>query len=389
MEKYKILYINRAGVPNNAPGIRIYNVGKILRDLGHEVLFYCDKPDYEKDTMIEYDGFNYHYSTNYKNSKMSFLTNIHELVFSTKSFKKIQDLIEDFYPDIIILYNDIFSLTNKLIRYCEGKDIRLIADVTEWYGSRKSSKIGDKIVPFLTNQRIKRLDKKVMNIISITPYLENYYINNNCNTMFLPPVFDIESIEIIKYNYYSNYVVNLVYAGVPGNKDIINPMLDAISSINTAGIKIRMDLVGIDENYLGESWRKISYKSNGIFAHGRLSHEKTLEIIKKADFGVLLRRGERYAKAGFSTKFSECMSNGVAMICNSVGGADLFVNNMDDGIVVNGISTTILERTLRNILNMQEDEIIELREKAYNKSTILFERKNYNNRLKEFIESLR
>lgn len=389
MKKLKVLYINRAGIPNNAPGIRIYNVAKVFRELGHEVLFYCDKPDYEEDTMVDYDGLNYYYSTNYKNSKISIFTNIYELLFSSKSFKKIQGLIEDFNPDIIILYNDVFSLTNKLIRYCEGKDTKLIADVTEWYGRRKSNKITDKIVPFLTNLRIEKLDKKVGNIISITPYLENYYIKKNCNTLFLPPVFDIDNINIMKYNYYPYSVVNLVYAGVPGNKDIINPILEAIISINSEGIKIRIDLVGIDENYLADSWKKISFENNGIFAHGRLSHEQTLEIVKKADFGVLLRREERYAKAGFSTKFSECMSNGVAMICNSVGGADLFVDNMKDGIVIDDMSNLVLEDTLKLIYQMDEIDLLSMRINAYLKSKKMFERKNYIENFKVFLESLR
>lgn len=385
----KILYINRAGIPENAPGIRIYNLAKNLRDLGHEVLFYCDKPDYEKDMRINYDGFSYYYATNYKNSKFSFFSNLYELVCAPKSFNKIKVLITEYKPDTIILYNDIFALTSKLIKYCEDTDIRLIADVTEWYGRRKSNKVTDKIVPFLTNLRIEKLDKKVGNIIAITPYLENFYKKKGCKTIFLPPVFDVEDINVNKFNYYPNFVLNLVYAGVPGNKDIINPILDAIKTINSKEIKIRIDLVGIDEKYLTDSWEKTSFKINGIFAHGRLSHKQTIEIVKRADFGVLLRREERYAKAGFSTKFSECMSNGVAMICNSVGGADLFVSNLEDGVIIESVTENLLVKRLTSILEMDSKEIIGVRKKAYSKSKKIFERKAYIEKMKLFFNDLK
>lgn len=385
----KILYISRSGIPDTAAGLRIYNVAKIFRDLEYEVLFYCDKPDYEKDTLIQYDDFNYHYATNYKNSKYSIVPNINELVFASKSIRKIKRLIYEFNPDVVVLYNDIYSITKRLIKMCDDENIKLIADVTEWYGKRKSTRIADKIIPLLVNYRIKTLDEKVKNIISITPYLEDYYVKKNCNTMVLPPVFDIEGIKVKKYDYYSHRVINLVYAGVPGNKDIINPILNAIESFNSSGIKIRIDLVGIDEDYLIESWKQSGFKNSGIFAHGRLPHHQTLEIVKKADFGVLFRHSDRYAKAGFSTKYSECMSNGVAMICNSVGGADLFINNMEDGIVIECVSEDLVIKTLTNIYEMNDSEIIQLRENAYSKSCDLFERKAYINEMESFLKSLK
>lgn len=385
----RVLYVSRAGTPIDAPGIRIYNIAKVLRELGYQVDFICDKENHSNDNdIVEYDGFNYYYNIrNVNNNYLKNLCNIYELCFSNKIYEKVIEYCKKFNPSTIILYNGTYFLTKKLIKFCGDFNIQLITDVTEWYEKRNSGKVGEVILPYLIDRRIRKLDRKVDNIISISPYLHNYYKNLECNSIFVPPIFSIlDNLKISKYHYYSNFVLNLVYAGSPSSKDILNPILDAVYELNKGEIKVRLDLIGINETYLKDNWKYIDYKKDAIFAHGRLPHNKTLKIVQKADFGILLRHNMRYSKAGFSTKFAECMSNGVPMICNDVGGTDTIIDHMNDGVVIKNYDVETLVDILGKLIKFSEKDIVNFKENAYSRAFELFNAQHYKETFMKFIK---
>ncbi|USK84916.1 glycosyltransferase [Peribacillus asahii] len=388
MKNKRIVYVGRVGTPVNAPGIRIYNIAKVLREIGYEVDFICDREDYSGQTLKSFDGFNYYYNKcTGKSNVFQSVKNVYELVFADKIFGRVEKYCKKYKPDAIILYNDVYALTKKLIKYCKQNRIRLIADVTEWYEKRKFNKIGDKIVPYLTDKRIRKLDQKVCNIISISPYLHSYYLDLGCNSIFVPPTFDVpKNIEIKKYHYYQEPVLNLVYAGSPGSKDILVPILNAIEILNRDKITVRLDLVGLDASYLKRVWKELDFNELAIIAHGRLTHAETLKIVRRADFGILLRYQKRYAKAGFSTKFVECMSYGVPMICNSVGGADALIDSMNNGIIVENYNVNTLTNLFSELTSYHEKDIIRIRENAYEKALTLFDRTNYKELFNQFLK---
>lgn len=390
MQSRNILYVGRVGIPNTAAGIRIYNNAKSLRDLGYRVDFICDLEDNEtRQTVRQYDGFCYSFKewTN-TNKYIHSISHIFELIFARKVFARVKSYCEATKPVAIILYNDLYSLTKKLIPFCESHSIKLIADVTEWYEPKKTKKISEKIIPYFTDKRIRELDNKVHNIIAISPYLYKYYSNLGCNTIMLPPVFDIaNNLRFKKYNYYKSHVLNLVYAGSPGSKDILLPVLEAIQDVNKETLKIRFDLVGIDDGYIKQIWKDVNFKAMGIITHGLLPHNKTMEIVERADFGVLLRYNKRYAKAGFSTKFVECMSCGVPMICNRVGSADSLIETMENGVVIDDYNKNIIFNTLIDLYNLEVEEILRLKKNAYLKALSLFDRKSYINILEKYLSN--
>lgn len=384
----RILYVGRTGIPVSASGIRIYNIAKVLRKIGYDVNIICDRPDHVSGEVIKkFDGFSYYYnSCSGQNKVLQSINNIYELLSARKIYYRVKGFCEEKKPYAIILYNDVYSLTKRLTKYCKKNDIKLIADVTEWYEKRNSRYIGDKIVPYLTDKRIKTLDRKVNNIISISPYFHRYYLSLGCNSIFVPPIFEVpKDLVIKKYHYYSEYVLNLVYAGFPGSKDILLPILDAISILNKNKIKFRLDLIGISDKYLKLNWKDLNYEKLAIIAHGRLNHETTLQIVRRADFSILLRHDKRYAKAGFSTKFAECMSHGVPMICNRVGGADAIIDSMFNGVVIGSSDVDALLSALNNLLKMDEAQVNKIKINAYAKAMTVFNCANYENALYEFL----
>lgn len=366
-----ILYVSRAGIPNEAPSIRMYNIAKILRTVGYKIDFMCNRiNNLSGDTEVTFDEFTYYYN------EIRPISILYELLFPRRIFNKIKKYCEEKKPYAIILYNDMYPLTKKLIWYTKQNNIKLVADVTEWYDSKFNAQ--RKAIPYLVNKRIIKLDARVHNIISVSPYLHNYYTTLGCNSIFIPPVFAVpKKIKITKHNYYSYNVLNLVYAGFPGLKDIITPILHAIKEINRDVVKVRLDVVGPDISFIKDKCGDSNLKKIAIIPHGRLSHSDTLKIVKQADFGILLRRNRRYAKAGFSTKFSECMSCGVPMICNRVGGIDTLIDSMKDGIIIEDYNVKTIVAALKNLIALKEADIIRLKEHAHKKALNIFNRDSY------------
>ena len=388
MTMNKILYISRAGLPMDAAGIRTFHIGTILESCGFEVHYLANKrvtkkelgSGYEKlDASTEnlLDKSEYHFKLDnkiysylpmQKGGKIAALKEIYELVFEEKVFKRIVSYCKKEKPKAIFLYNELYYLTKKLIPFCKKQNIKLFADITEWYERDNNKNFAEKMVVDLAEKRITKLDHALDGVIAISNYFEDYYKSNGANVVRIPPLMEIEKdLEIKKHEYYEDKsVLNFVYAGSPGGKDILIPFVKALQTVNKDGVKARLDVVGIDEKYFEkiEGIEK-NLKETGVFAHGRLSHDNTVEIVKKADFGILFRHDKRYAKAGFSTKLAECMSVGVPMICNKIGGCDLCIEHLKNGVLTETAEFDELVKVLQNLVVMSKEDILKMKKNSY------------------------
>lgn len=365
-----ILYVGRFGLPDTAPGLRVYNVSEALSLLGRSVTFLSTMGiSYGQAETAECGGRKYIFTNRckYKNRIIRTAANLIELLAARKAYRAIREYCRSEKPEGIILYNDLYPLTKNLIGLCAKNGILLYADVTEWYEKRKYHKLGDFIIPHWTDKRIRKLDRKLDGVVAISTYLAEYYRSIGCkNVICVPPLFEVEKdIKIERHPYGGVQTVNLVYAGSPGSKDILTPVFDALESINRNSVKVRFDLIGLKEDQLHSLWKKADLPARGIYAHGRLSHTETIKIVRRADFGILLRENKRYAKAGYSTKFAECMANGVAMICNKLGGTDNDIIDGFNGFLVDSCSVDEIINVLDHLCGMDSSNLLTMKNNAH------------------------
>lgn len=389
----KLFYIGRIGYPNNAPGLRVYNNACILNDIGYDVSVICLKR--EEDTQLGAQlnpQIRYNFISNLETvskGRMQSFKNLCNLVFGVKTYRQLRTLIDTEKPSVIILYNDLLPLSVYLKKLCRKRGIKLVADVTEWYDNDNlKQKAADYIVPFLTDKRIRYVDKMVGNIIAISPYLREFYLSKKCNVLFEPPVFEIQKgLKIAKYNYSDKPVINFLYAGSAGNKDIIAPFVEALKSVNIGGVRIRLDILGLDDDFFKLMDMNVSdFETYGIYNHGRVSHDEVKSFLYRADFSLLLRHNRRYAKAGFSTKLAESMAHGVAVFANRVGGAETILDNGIDGFAIDSTDKESIISNLDKLLSMSDDQIVEMRKNAYSKALELFDLDKYKQKFKQFLD---
>lgn len=347
-----ILYIGWFGLPETAAGIRVFQIAKLLRESGNNVAFLClSQPGLKENQEIQYDGFKYIRKRQFE----SRVKNVVNIFCGVYDLKVIKEIIEIEKPDTVIVYNDKERLTSQIVSFCHKRGISVGADVTEWYEISRSRK-WDRIVAKNVDYRIRKMDKKPDYILSISPYFTAYYKSIGCkNVIEIPPIMDCIETAI---NPTVRRVRHAVYAGSPAQKDLILPFLDAVAKRNEKQVDIIADIVGVSNEQVMALMKISDPEQKGIIAYGRIPHEKCIEIVKMADFSVLLRENLRYAKAGFSTKLSESLSLGVPVLCNSVGGADEIIQDGQNGIKVEGCNTNTIIAALDRIISLSDGELM-------------------------------
>ena len=180
-----------------------------------------------------------------------------------------------------------------------------------------------------------------------------------------------------------------VYAGSPaGGKDSLTEFISLISQDAIPAItQPALDVLGIDLPQAISLMGDIA-KSDKVHFHGRVSHDSVINLLQDSDFGILFRTPDLYARAGFSTKFAECMSNGVPMLCNAVGGADLILENNIDGIVIPDLSSQALLGGITSACNLTDYELASMKQAALKKALSLFESNNYIDSFSSFLKSV-
>ena len=354
----KVLYISWSGLPETAAGIRVYQIAKVLREAGNEVIFLSlSQPTAGKQDEIEYDGFHYIL----KGQSKSKIKNVENIFCGCTDFCVIKDTIITEKPDTVIVYNEKERMTKKIVSFCHPLGITVGADVTEWYELSRSKK-WNYVVAKNVDYRIRTMDSKLDYIISISSFLTAYYQSKGCkNVIEIPPIMDCVKSEIVPA---SNRIRHLVYAGSPAQKDLILPYLIAIKDINNDQVKVIADIVGVTKEQVRTLLQIDDPEKIGIIAYGRVPHEECVKVIEKADFSILFRENLRYAKAGFSTKLSESLSLGIPVLCNAVGGADEIIIDGFNGIKIEGCDSASIMKAIERILLLDEGSIDAMKQHA-------------------------
>lgn len=387
----KILYVGQIAIEGSASCTHVRNRARFFNNIGYEVYGLSECPKNECDKVEDTDFLKYVYMKPlHGKGKVRGAGWIADQFLGIHTYNEIIRALKFISPDIIILYELNSIVVEERIRaYCERHNIRLIIEVTEWMEVENRKEIATRGIVWQKDIQKRYIDKRCGNIIAISEFLYEHYRNQGCNVIRLPPlVYDFADKDQVFRDRDAVKLrqVKLVFAGTTDFKDYLEPMLKAIRKINNNEIKIIFDVVGPSPDAIESMLECSSPTQYGINCYGRLSHENTLSIVRKADFSVLMRENKRYAKAGVSTKFVEAMSLAVPSICTAVGGTDAFVTDGVDGVLIKDNSVHEVLDKLMQIVNMDSSEILQMKLNALNTAKQVFSEGQYYNVAKCFLE---
>jgi glycosyltransferase involved in cell wall biosynthesis len=386
-----IIYIGGFELPDkNAAAHRVLNNAKILRELNFNVVFidvdktkaYKDKKNISKRSIQGFDWF----SIPYPHSKKEWVNYLSDIKFLYPIFDRISDI------KALICYNYQSIAFMKLKLYCEKKNIKVIADCTEWYSTKGSNFIFKIIKGIDSFIRMRVVQKNVDGLIVISSYLDKYY-NKSKTKIIIPPLVDLKEDKWIE-NYRdegNEKTVNLVYAGSPGkSKDELELIIECLYELKSSNFLF--NIIGLTrEQYLNNHHNKqkniLDELENKIIFLGRMPHLASLKYVKKADFTIFIRESSRMNNAGFPTKFVESISCGTPVITTKISDLERYIiNGSENGFLVDSNNKKDIMIVLQNIFKLNIEEVHSMKNNLVDKN--LFHYGNYINQVREFLKEL-
>jgi glycosyltransferase involved in cell wall biosynthesis len=384
----------------DAAAQRVFNLARTLKK-GNMNSIFCGwenssrSEDLQANGTYTYHGFEYYSQAELDSGSRNIFNRIYGfLVKGNKTIRWIKSYLKDHKISFIVIYNSNSLFIYRLLSLSRKSNFQVVCDCTEWYdGSHlPGGRFG--IVNLDNNFRIRFIYPFVRNIIVISSYLEEYLKRNGCNTLMVPPLVDLADKKwnsmIHNEKFESQSTIKLIYAGDPGNKDLLRSIFMALEFINENSIRIDFYIVGTDPVVLKNKYFK-NFKviPEYIKCIGRIPQENVPDYYHLCHFSILLRENKRYSQAGFPTKLVESLSSGIPVITNCTSDIPKYIVDGENGFLLNGTSHIELIQCFYKILLLSKNEIEIMKVKAKQSSRENFDLNLFMNPLKNYFANLK
>lgn len=384
--KKNVLYIGGFRLPDkNAAAQRVMANGKLFNKVGYNVSYIDVNTNSEESKKFlenTFEGFKYLVkSQNYPQTKskwFSYITNIQFIINAVEN-----DL--SFKPDIIVVYNYPAIALLKLTKYCNNNNIKIIADITEWYFPEGS--LFFKIIKGLDSYfRMHYLHKKIDGVIVISKYLEKFY--KDINLIRLPPLVDKNSNKWDCLNTTNSNLCKLIYVGSisHGEKDRLDFIVNSLKRIKDRVRKFKFIIIGVAKSDYIKIFGTKSLPDNideFVSFLGRKPHKEVIKHIKNSDYSIFIRIKNLLNTAGFPTKFVESLACGTPVLTNDSSDISEYMLNGETGYFLSISNDKELDESLSKAISKSKDDILEMKNKSSN-----FKKFHYEVYKDEFVQFL-
>jgi len=291
-------------------------------------------------------------------------------------------------PSFVVTYGAGAAFMHRVAGWCKRNNVPVIADVVEWYDG--SHMRGGYFGPFHISAKVAmhHYYRKCDGVIAISQYLADFYRRACPHVVRIPPTLDVSSVQLNSVpDRDVSCPLRLIYAGTPGRKDLLAVVINGISRIDPTGQRVVLEVLGPTHqqvlNLLGSA-----QLPPFVMVAGMVPQASIFESLQRADFSVLLREPQRFANAGFPTKFVESFANGVPVIANFTSDLSLYLRDGIEGIVCASPSANDFAEALQRALALTPNQLQFMRISARQQAEVSFDYRNYVSDLSEFLASI-
>lgn len=334
----KIAYVGPFVFPSsNANSLRVKGMVEALVLLDHEVHICSNFSEQQGGASSELPkGIHLHHVQEYTSGLFSELhQGLRGLFLGDITLRWLQSFQRK--PDLIVLYGTHLGYLLRLLRFCRKYNIPLLLDVVEWYDPRHLP--GGIFGPFaLTNELSMRfVAKNAAGVFVISRYLQEHFSRQGCRTLRVPPLFSFAYRRPQQFREF-NGKLNLCYVGSPGRKEDMESIFIGLQMAYEDGTPFLMHVVGLTFDQFQDSYgmRTLSlFETNSFIKfYGWLENTEARNIIASCDFLVLLRKNQRFVKAGFPSKVAESLCLGTPILANLSSNLDEYLIDGQNSIIV-------------------------------------------------------
>lgn len=330
MRKKTIIYLGGFELPDrNAAAHRVVSNGKILRDLGYDVVFLgIEKTRVNgglQRSTEDYFGFEC-WSMPYPRSLIAWMGYI-------TSGRNVLDLLDRKALAscvAVICYNHPAVAQFKIRHGCRKIGVKHLVDATEWYDTSAGSPIYRLIKSIDVKLRMDCVHRLADGVITTSSFMTSYYTAQGKVVVELPTLFDAtlfpaparrDTSEVKHYIYVGvPFEVGRVNAQRTNLKERLDQVIELFYQMHKAGKDFCFDIYGINRSaytqVFPEHAMKLDELNGKLSFHGRVPNAFVRDRIAQSDFSIFFRDESRTTLAGFPSKAAESITCGTPVIVN-------------------------------------------------------------------------
>jgi glycosyltransferase involved in cell wall biosynthesis len=399
LNKQLILYTGNFRFPDgDAAAARVLGIGYALRAAGYEVIFGGGESGGRAEDRASAGGFVFHgFSYDPQGGiDRGGASGLRRILQVSSSAGQIARWVRSFAGRglaAVIAYGPATPLMASLRRTTRSLEIPLLLDLTEWHtgATLPGGPLGYRNLD--SQLRMRLLYPRADGIIAVSSLLERHYRAAGCEAIRIPPLVDLEDPKWKAGWRAPSEALRLMYAGNPGNKDLLGPIIRAVVAPRERARRIELHLLGpsAEEALALADCELTSTRGKGaeVICHGRMAQNEVPAVVGGMDFTVLLRRNDRNANAGFATKVVESLSSGVPVITNITSDLADFIRHGREGLIVNGTTAEAFACALEDAAALDPAALARLSEAAIQRARESFDFRNYETEIAELVERAR
>ena len=353
MGKGTVLYVGNFGLPDKgASANRVVSNAKLFNSIGYQtVLLGVSKDKACTDIRPLKNDFGLKmYERPYPVSMKMWLGHMYSAEYINKMIKLHGDIV------LVILYNMPFSALKAAKKACQGTNIKVAYDCTEWADVTD----GNAVKRFVKKRDEKLIRNKLADVadglIVISSMMERQY--QGCKAMInLPPLVDIEDpIWHQKPEKHDGF--EFCFAGMlDGQKDSLDVIVKAFAKVCYKQTKLRIIGVEKDEfmTYYPVAVKELNQCGDNVIFMGMQSHFDTIRYVLGGDCYIFIRPADTRNNAGFPTKFAEAITCGVPVITTNVSDIAEYMKSTGNGILLESIQETEITDAMKKIIAAKLD----------------------------------
>lgn len=392
-----VYYVGSFRFPDgDAAAARVLGTARALRDAGARVVFGGWEKngrveDLQADGTYRFDRFLYFPQADLRHMHLSPARRLAAGLFAGKNTLRWL-MSQPIQPgDVIIAYHGGAWFLSRLWHWCQIRNLRLVLDLTEWYSPRQLP--GGRLGPAWWDSEIgmRFVKPKAERIMAISSYLQRYYASKGCAVLRVPPLIDLQNPRWIPIGRTppERAPLRLAYAGVPGRKDLLVNVLRGLATLREPDEAVVLNLFGPSRESLvqvvPESAHWLSLLGERVVFHGSVPQSDVPRRLMESHFTVLLRRDERYARAGFPTKIVESLGAGVPVITNPSSDLTLYIQDGKEGVLLADESSEAFASGVRRLMALGPATWLNMRAAARQRAEISFDYRRHIEPIRQFV----
>jgi glycosyltransferase involved in cell wall biosynthesis len=272
--------------------------------------------------------------------------------------------------------------------FCRRRSIPLIGDVCEWYDPRqfRHGYLSPSYAVF--NLVFRLFLPRFRNLIVVSRLLERHFAGQGRNVTRIAAPLDVREIPCAGDSHRVRRV--FLYAGQPGQKDLLKEVVQAVASLDPdERTRLEFRLLGLTREelrrLLGSSAGLLDSLGDIVKPLGRVPRDQVLRALAEADYTVLVRPNKRYANAGFPSKVPESLAAGVPVVLNLTSDLGEYLADGTAAIPIRDCSSAEVARAIRRALELSETELQNFRRSARAKAEQYFDYRLYLDPLEKYL----